>query len=196
MFSESDWRAKWMGASWQDDSDPEADNSAHIQKGIHCQRGTCPCEGICLRTWLVRDVPQWREGRRRLFRSWPDGLHGQTGASPIRGSCWSRKSPPTEPRIAYDITDMLGKGANAVSMLLGSGYFHEGLFNNNTIKELRLPRFILQMALEYSDGAIEYVCSDTTWKEAHSPVVFSNLYQGEVYDANFEIRGWNKPGIG
>ena len=30
--------------------------------------------------------------------------------------------------------------ANAVSMLLGSGYFHEGLFNNNTIANYGYPR--------------------------------------------------------
>ena len=73
MFSESDWRAKWIGASWQDDSVPEADNSAPIfRKEFTVREGLVRAKRICLRTWLVRDVHQRRQGRRRLFRSWPD----------------------------------------------------------------------------------------------------------------------------
>ena len=197
MFSESDWRAKWIGASWQDDSVPEADNSAPIfRKEFTVREGLVRAKAfVCGLGWFEMSINGGKVGDDYFV----PGLTDYTA----RPALLTNPRIPLEPEVtayrtlylAYDITDMLGKGANAVSMLLGSGYFHEGLFNNNTIANYGYPRFILQMALEYSDGAIEYVCSDTTWKEAHSPVVFSNLYQGEVYDANFEIPGWNKPGL-
>ena len=197
MFSESDWRAKWIGASWQDDSVPEADNSAPIfRKEFTVREGLVRAKAfVCGLGWFEMSINGGKVGDDYFV----PGLTDYTA----RPALLTNPRIPLEPEVtayrtlylAYDITDMLGKGANAVSMLLGSGYFHEGLFNNNTIANYGYPRFILQMALEYSDGGIEYVCSDTTWKEAHSPVVFSNLYQGEVYDANFEIPGWNKPGL-
>lgn len=197
MFSESDWRAKWIGASWQDDSVPEADNSAPIfRKEFTVREGLVRAKAfVCGLGWFEMSINGGKVGDDYFV----PGLTDYTA----RPALLTNPRIPLEPEVtayrtlylAYDITDMLGKGANAVSMLLGSGYFHEGLFNNNTIANYGYPRFILQMALEYSDGGIEYVCSDTTWKEAHSPVVFSNLYHGEVYDANFEIPGWNKPGL-
>ena len=51
------------------------------------------------------------------------------------------------------------------------------------------------MKLEYADGRTEYVCSDESWKEARSPIVFNNLHRGEVYDANLEIPGWYTAGL-
>lgn len=197
MFSESDWKAEWIGASWQDDRDPTADNSAPIfRKEFTVRNGLVRAKAFVTGLgWFEMSVNGDKVGDDFFV----PGLTDYTA----RPELLTNPRIPLEPEVtayrtlylAYDITDMLKKGTNAVSMLLGSGYFHEGLFNNNTIANYGYPRFILQMKLEYSDGDIEYVCSDTTWKEAHSPVVFSNLYKGEVYDSNLEIQGWGKPGL-
>jgi len=82
-----------------------------------------------------------------------------------------------------------------VSMLLGNGYYHEGMYNEYKIENYGCPKFICQIKLDYSDGTSELVCSDTSWKEAHSPIVSNNLYQGEIYDAGKEIAGWDKAGF-
>ncbi len=197
MFSDSDWQARWIGASWQDDSAPEADNSAPIfRKEFTVGDGLVRAKAfVCGLGWFEMSINGGKVGDDYFV----PGLTDYTA----RPELLTNPRIPLEPEVtayrtlylAYDITEMLDKGGNAVSMLLGSGYFHEGLFNNNTIANYGYPRFILQMKLEYSDGHIEYVCSDTTWREAHSPVVFSNLYQGEAYDANLEIPGWNKAGM-
>ena len=197
MFSESDWKAQWIGASWQDDRDPTADNSAPIfRKEFTVRNGLVRAKAFVTGLgWFEMSVNGDKVGDDFFVPGLTDYM--------ARPELLTNPRIPLEPEVtayrtlylAYDITGMLKKGGNAVSMLLGSGYFHEGMFNNNTIANYGYPRFILQMKLEYSDGGIEYVCSDTTWKEAHSPVVFSNLYKGEVYDSNFEIPGWGKPGL-
>ena len=38
------------------------------------------------------------------------------------------------------------------------------------------------------------IASDLTWKSYPSPVIFSNIYDGEHYDARRELPGWNRPG--
>ncbi|NJK85139.1 MAG: family 78 glycoside hydrolase catalytic domain [Bacteroidales bacterium] len=35
--------------------------------------------------------------------------------------------------------------------------------------------------------------SDKTWKSSTGPIRMSNIYDGEMYDAHFEIAGWDTP---
>jgi alpha-L-rhamnosidase len=54
---------------------------------------------------------------------------------------------------------------------------------------------LFQLEISYNDGSEDIVCSDSTVKTAQGPVVFSDLYAGEKYDANLEIDGWDIPGF-
>jgi alpha-L-rhamnosidase len=45
--------------------------------------------------------------------------------------------------------------------------------------------------VEYRDGRTEDIITDSTWRTAPSPVVFSSIYGGEDYDARLEQKGWN-----
>lgn len=197
MFHESDWEAKWIGASWQNDADSAADLSAPMfRKEFQVKKGLVDAKAfVCGLGWFEMDINGAKVGDDYFV----PGLTDYTE----RPGLITNTRIPLEPEVtayrtlylSYDITPMLKKGANAVSMVLGNGYFHEGLFNENKIANYGYPRLICQIKLEYADGTTEMVCSDETWKEGHSPVVFSNLYQGEVYDANLEVAGWDRPGL-
>jgi len=52
---------------------------------------------------------------------------------------------------------------------------------------------IAQMQLEYADGTIKIIGTDTSWQVAPGPVTYSNMFGGEDYDANLAMPGWNKP---
>lgn len=197
MFDDGDWKAKWIGASWQDDNGPVDDNAAPMFRKEFKVDGDL----VCAKAFV--SAPGWFEMTLNGEKVGDDFFApGLTDYTP-RPKLLTNPRIPLDPAVtsyrtlylAYDITGMLDKGDNAVSMLLGNGYFHEGCFNNYTIENYGYPRFILQMKLEYADGRTEYVCSDESWKEAHSPLVFNNLYRGEVYDANLENPAWYTAGF-
>ena len=92
----------------------------------------------------------------------------------------------------YEITEQLQEGSNAIGAILGAGWYKgkmgfEGR-RNNYGKQTAL---LCQMIIKYEDGTQQIVVSDGTWKGADAPVVFSEIYDGETYDARKEIEDWN-----
>jgi hypothetical protein len=57
------------------------------------------------------------------------------------------------------------------------------------------PKLICQMHVTFTDGSLQTVVSDETWKWALGPIVFTCIYGGEDYDARREQAGWDRPGF-
>lgn len=107
---------------------------------------------------------------------------------------------------AFDVTESIAKGNNAIGVTLGNGrfftmryrdkYYAPGahwLYNN---KHFGFPKMILQLEIEYADGTKQTVVSDDTWKvTADGPIRSNSEFDGEEYDARKEMRGWNKVGF-
>lgn len=96
----------------------------------------------------------------------------------------------------YEVTNLLKEGDNAIGAMLGAGWYKGkmgfvGTRNNYGDR----TAFLAQMFITYDDGLTEIVVTDTTWKGADSPIIFSEIYDGEIYDANLEIHGWNQVGL-
>ena len=93
----------------------------------------------------------------------------------------------------YDVTRLLAQGKNSVSAILGDGW-HGTPLTWFGIHFFSPPnRFLAQLQLDYSDGTQETVVTDDSWKAASSPIVRSDIYDGEIYDARLEQDGWAKP---
>ena len=96
----------------------------------------------------------------------------------------------------YDITDMLTQGTNALGIALGNGWFNPyKKWWSWRMQWYGSQRAIAQLHLEYSDGTSEITVTDETWKTSTGPVVRSCIYDGETYDANLEVPGWDTPGF-
>lgn len=95
--------------------------------------------------------------------------------------------------MAYDVTQMLGSGANAAGILVGRGYFDSDR-PHKRIHRYGFPRAICRIVIRYEDGTVQAVCSDGSWKAHRSPITFNDLYAGEVYDARNELQGWSETG--
>lgn len=92
----------------------------------------------------------------------------------------------------YDVTSTLTSGQNIIAAILGDGWFGSSL----TWRSVRLypppDRLAAQLEIEYTDGSHEILVSDESWKVAGAPIVHSEIYAGEVYDARLEQISWNK----
>jgi alpha-L-rhamnosidase len=96
----------------------------------------------------------------------------------------------------YDVTGLLAPGANAIGVRLGDGWLrgHLGfVVARNTFGDhLGL---LLRLEIRYADGSVQVVSSDENWTASTGPILQSDLYNGEVYDARLEQPGWDRPGF-
>ncbi len=96
---------------------------------------------------------------------------------------------------AYDVTGLLVNGNNVIGALLGDGWYGSGLTWVGMHFFSPPDRFVAQLELDYTDGSHDTVVTDESWKAAESPIVRSDIYGGEVYDARREQTGWDGSGF-
>lgn len=80
---------------------------------------------------------------------------------------------------AFDVTDRLHKGDNALGLTTGKGQF------------AGTPTVIAQLDITYRDGSRTVVGTDGHWRSAAGPVTADDFYYGETYDARKEVKGWD-----
>jgi len=96
----------------------------------------------------------------------------------------------------YDVTSLLHPGANAVGVLLGNGWYRGEIgFANQRNRYGDRVALLLQISITYKNGRSESIGSDGTWKSATGPIVMSEIYHGETYDARLEVPGWTTAGF-
>lgn len=96
----------------------------------------------------------------------------------------------------YDVTGYLKKGANAVGVLLGNGFYNvQGGRYRKLLVSFGPPTLFFKMIMKYSDGSTKEVLSDANWKYSFSPITFNCIYGGEDYNACLEQKGWDKAGF-
>lgn len=96
----------------------------------------------------------------------------------------------------YDITEMVRTGENALGVSLGPGWYKGELAwegQQNIYGDQ--PAVLLQLHLIYKDGSEEIISSDETWEFSPGPIIMSEIYHGETYDARKEMAGWSEPGF-
>jgi alpha-L-rhamnosidase len=96
----------------------------------------------------------------------------------------------------YDVTPLLKTGANAMGALLGNGWYRGNLAwsDRRNIYGDRLA-LLTQIDVIYKDGRRETIASDAGWKASTGPILMSEIYHGEIYDARLEKAGWAAAGF-
>jgi alpha-L-rhamnosidase len=91
----------------------------------------------------------------------------------------------------YDVTSMIGRGTNTLAAMLGAGWHGSPLMwaGARTFPGPDLLRAQLEMT--FADGRRQTISTDGTWKTAAAPIVSSEIYAGEAYDARLAQAGWN-----
>jgi alpha-L-rhamnosidase len=96
----------------------------------------------------------------------------------------------------YDVTALLRGGANAIGVALGNGWYRGSLAweGHRNIYGTRLG-LLAQIHVTYASGREEVIGTDGQWKAATGPILASEIYDGESYDARLEKKGWTEPGF-
>jgi alpha-L-rhamnosidase len=94
----------------------------------------------------------------------------------------------------YDVTGQLQNGSNALGIILADGWYKGNLVRENHRNIYGDSRgAFFQIHVTYNDGSEEVIVTDTTWKASTGPILFSEIYHGETYDARLEKEDWSKP---
>ncbi len=77
---------------------------------------------------------------------------------------------------AYDVTDRLAAGGNAVGIVLGNGWFRladaRDVFGMHDVN-WRTPKVRLNIVVEYESGARRVIATDRTWRWGHGEIVYN-----------------------
>lgn len=91
----------------------------------------------------------------------------------------------------FDVTDQLKEGDNCVGIMIGNGWYNQDVVWGKGFSYGK-PIVSMQMDLFYNDGTKKTVVTDDSWQWTPGPVIRTNIYAGEVYDANKEIKNWSE----
>ncbi len=96
----------------------------------------------------------------------------------------------------FDVTDLLHEGRNALGAILGDGWFRGRLGFGGGRRNIYGDRLALlaQLEIRYADGTTERIVTDERWHAATGPILASDIYDGESYDARLERDGWSEAG--
>jgi alpha-L-rhamnosidase len=93
----------------------------------------------------------------------------------------------------YDVTAQVKNGRNAIGALLAPGWYETSLewFQQPNNYGDTPPALKAQLRIEHTDGSVEWVGTDASWQANTSPILHSEIYDGESQDARFTQPGWN-----
>ena len=100
--------------------------------------------------------------------------------------------------VTHDVTMQLRNGTNAIGVLLGNGWYnHQSLavWDFDRAPWRNRPAFCMDLRITYTDGTIETISTDLSWKKSEGPLISNSIYTGEQYDARLVQDGWNRAGF-
>ena len=90
----------------------------------------------------------------------------------------------------YDVTAML-QSKNAIGAIVGDGWYrgYMGWSGRRANYGDKLA-ILVQLQFNFTDGTSETIITDNNWKSSYGPILESDIYNGETYDARLEMNGW------
>ncbi len=93
----------------------------------------------------------------------------------------------------YDVTNLLSQGVNTIGVILGNGRYFS--MRSTGVRHFGFPKMLMQLEIEDKNGKKITYISDETWKiSTDGPIIANNEFDGEEYNANYDLNGWNKNG--
>ncbi|MDR7118787.1 family 78 glycoside hydrolase catalytic domain [Caulobacter sp. BE254] len=139
--------------------------------------------------------------RARLYATALGGYEARLNGRKVGDGVLAPESTDFRTRALYrthDVTGLLRAGDNVLGAIVGDGWFASpfGFLDMRYAFGPPPRRFSALLDVEHTDGTRSRVQTDGEgWRLAPSPVVLSEIYDGETYDARLEQAGWDAPGF-
>jgi alpha-L-rhamnosidase len=117
-------------------------------------------------------------------------LNGQTISDDVLNPGWTDYNKRVRYRV-YDVSKQLKKGDNTLGVILGDGWASGFVGLGNRQLYIDKPQFLAQLEITLNNGRKVTIISDQSWKHQHGPIIESDMFMGEAYDARLEFKGWN-----
>lgn len=203
LLSEADWGAQWIGAVRRVDANLPEGRNFHKYGMPKAQRAiwdsVAPLAKASIQLRKEFGIDRKTVQRAMVYVSglgqYELLLNGRKVGESEFAPLWTDYDK-TVYYNAYDVTNNLRSGPNAIGVLLGNGMYN--VTGNRYIKfwgSFGPPTLKLRLAIEYSDGSQSVVVSDPSWRYALSPITFNCIFGGEDYNATLEQNGWNTAGF-
>lgn len=174
LLQTSDWKAKWIIPGYKEDTvmrpSPLFRKEFSLGKPIASATAYITCHGLYeakLNGKRIGDAyltPGWTSYKKRLQYQ------------------------------AYNVTDLLKEGNNAIGVTLGNGWYRGiiGFANNINVygKDIAL---LMQVDVQFKDGSSTVIGTDESWKSSTGEIQYAEIYNGETINASMEKRGWLMP---
>ncbi len=177
LLNNTDWQAKWI--SLPDEKAVEIDE---IGKKVH------PVQYLRKNIKVQDDIESARLyiTALGLFQA---HINGSQVGDDVLTPGWTSYQKRIE-TLTYDVSSMLAKGNNSLGIELAEGWYAGRLIFRGYAN--RNPQVLVQLEVTYKSGEVATFVSDSSWKgTVNGPIQYSSLYDGESYDANLEMPGWN-----
>lgn len=177
LLSPDEWKAEWITFKLPEDG--EGNEPSQLLRKSFAAKGPVKSARIYATSL----------GIYRLF------LNGKPADDTLFAPGWTSYGKRLQYQT-YDVTELLRLGDNVLGVMLGNGWFKGNLAWQNQRNIYGSERAaLLQLHLTYEDGGEEIVATDGSWHANGGPVLMSELYHGETYDARKERSGWNEAGF-
>ncbi len=93
----------------------------------------------------------------------------------------------------YDVTALLRRGDNVIGAALATGWWAGKVGLGWSQQYGDTPALVAQLRIRYTDGSVQHIGTDTSWKAGDGPFVRADLQDGETYDARLAPQGWGRP---
>ncbi len=121
-------------------------------------------------------------------------INGVKVGSDLFAPGWTSYKKRTQYQV-YDITPLL-KMQNAIGVVVADGWYRGYIGNINKGNYYGDKcALIAQAEITYTDGSTAMVTTGPSWQAGDGPILESDIYHGEHYDATLEKPGWNQPGF-
>lgn len=173
LLNNTDWKAKWITPDLIEKKD-----------------SSNPCPYLRKSFVINKDIKNARLyiTAKGLYISY---INGKNVTENLFTPGWTSYNKRIQYQV-YDVTNHLQRGKNVIGVILGDGWFR-GPITWQHIRNFYGDKLALlvQLEIEHKDGSKTFIVSDNSWKSNTGPIISSEIYNGETYDARLELENWN-----
>ncbi len=175
LLSAADWKASWIEPDLREDTS---------------KSGPAP---MMRREFKLNGVIESARAYVTSHGLYEMHLNGQRVGDEVFTPGWTSYKKRLQYQT-FDVTPLLNSGGNALGVLLGNGWYRGtiGFEDRRNVYGDRLG-LLVQIRVRYRDGREDLIMTDQNWKATTGPILMSEIYNGETYDARLEKPGWSMP---